>query len=51
MRGLQATGMVDEHPRSGRPHKTTPRGDIVVDRFTRKHRFATSVRVRDELNF
>ena len=35
MRGLQATGMVDEHPRSGRPHKTTPRGDMVIVRFTR----------------
>ena len=51
MRGLQATGMVDEHSRSGRPRKTTPRGDMVIVRFTRINRFATSVRIRDELNF
>ena len=47
MQRLQATGMVDEHPRSGRPRKTTPREDTIIVRCTRRNHFATSARIRD----
>ena len=48
---LQATGIVDERPRSGRPHKTTPRVVRLIARCARRNRFATWTRIRDELNF
>jgi hypothetical protein len=40
----QTTGMVDEQPLPGRPCKTKPRGQA------RRNCFATSARIRDELN-
>ena len=45
MHRLQTTGMVDEQPLPGRPCKTKPRGQA------RRNCFATSARIRDELNF
>ena len=52
MQRLQATGVVDERPRSGRPRKkTTPRENRIVARWATRTRFATSARIRDELNF
>jgi len=38
---LQATGMVDERPRSGRPHKATHREDRQIARCARRNHFAT----------
>ena len=51
MQRLQATGMVDECPRSGKPRKSTPREDTLIARCARRNRFSTSDRNRDELNF
>ena len=48
---LQATGIVDERPRSGRPRKATPRGVRLIARCARRNRFPTWTRIRDELNF
>jgi transposase len=49
MQRLQATGMVDECPRSGKPRKSTPREDTLIARCARRNRFSTSDRNRDEL--
>ena len=43
--------MVDEHPRSNRSHKTTPREDMLITRGAMRNSFAISARIRDELNF
>jgi transposase len=45
MQRLEATGMVDEHPRYRRRRKTTPIEDRLIARCARKNRF------RDALNF
>jgi len=51
MQRLQATGMVGECPRFGRPHKTTPREERLIAGCARRNRFATSARIRVEENF
>ena len=43
MHCLQATGIVDEHPRSDRAQKTTPREDRLKARCARRNCLATSV--------
>jgi transposase len=48
---LQVIGIVYERSRSGRPRKTTPRENRLIARCARRNRFATSARIRDELNF
>jgi len=50
MQRLQATGMVDERPQSGRPRKTTYREDMLIVRYARSG-FATSARFRDEWKY
>jgi transposase len=51
MQRLEATGMVDEHPRYRRRRKTTPIEDRLIARCARKNRFPTPARIRDALNF
>ena len=51
MQHLISTGMVDERPRSDRPLKSTPREDRLTGRCARRNRFATTARIRGELNF
>ena len=51
MQRLQATGMVDERPQSGKPRKTTYREDRLIVRYARISRFATSARFRDEWKY
>ena len=48
---VQATGMINEPPRSDRPRKTTHREDRLIAQCARRNRFATSASIRDELNF
>jgi hypothetical protein len=43
--------MVDEHPRSGRPRKTTRREDSLIAHCAKRNLFGTSARILDELNF
>ena len=40
-----------ERLRSCRPRKTTPREGRLIVRCSRRNRFATSARIRNELNF
>ena len=47
---LQVIGIVYERSRSGRSRKTTPRENRLIARCARRNRFATSARIRDELN-
>ena len=51
MQHLQATGKVDENPRSGMPLNTTPREDRLIARYARINRCATSTRILDEVYF
>jgi len=53
MKRLQANGMVDEGPRSGRPLKTTHREERLIAGSARRNRFTTSTSacIPDEMNF
>jgi hypothetical protein len=51
MQCLQATGMVDDRARSGRPRKSTHREDRLIAWCAWRNRFNTSARILDELNF
>jgi len=42
MQRLQATGIVDERPRSGRSHKTKRRDDRLISRCAMRTRFGGS---------
>ena len=50
MQRVQATGMIDERPRSGMACKTIRRNDRLIDRRARRNRLATSARIRYESN-
>ena len=47
MQRLQATGIVDERPRSDRPHKTKRRDDRLISRFATRTRFGGHISVRN----
>ena len=53
MKRLQANGMVDEGPRSGRHLKTTHREERLIAGSARRNRFTTSTSacIPDEMNF
>ena len=48
---FQATGTVEDRPRSGRPRKTTPREDRLIARRARRDNFTTAGRIRAGLHF
>ena len=50
MQHLQVTGVVDDCHRSSKPRRTTFREDRQIVRCARRNHFATSARIRDELN-
>jgi len=48
---FQATGTVEDRPRSGRPRKTTPREDRLIARRARRDNFTTAGRIRAGVPF
>ena len=47
MQSLEATGIVDERPRSGRPHKTKRKDDRRIFRCAMRARFGGHISVRN----